>query len=69
MKSQVQMKGMRHSVSGRSYMASTPDSSNVAVYEVRNADRPAASTDKNHHNNVDLSNYSNNDTPPEITER
>uniref|UniRef100_A0A3P9QH61 Guanylate cyclase n=1 Tax=Poecilia reticulata TaxID=8081 RepID=A0A3P9QH61_POERE len=35
MKSQGDMKTPHHSVSGRSYLASTPDSSNVAVYEVR----------------------------------
>lgn len=29
------MKTPHHSVSGRSYLASTPDSSNVAVFEVR----------------------------------
>lgn len=34
MKSQGDMKTPHHSVSGRSYLASTPDSSNVAVYEV-----------------------------------
>ncbi|XP_060912498.1 retinal guanylyl cyclase 1 [Labrus mixtus] len=33
MKSQLDMKTPHHSVSGRSYMASTPDSSNVAVFE------------------------------------
>ncbi|XP_056140619.1 retinal guanylyl cyclase 1 [Lampris incognitus] len=33
MKSQVDTKTPRHSVSGRSYLASTPDSSNVAVFE------------------------------------
>ncbi|KAJ3589919.1 hypothetical protein NHX12_010760 [Muraenolepis orangiensis] len=33
MKSQLEVKAARHSVSGRSYMASTPDSTNVAVYE------------------------------------
>ncbi|KAM6907135.1 retinal guanylyl cyclase 1 [Xenentodon cancila] len=32
-KSQVDMKTPHHSVSGRSYLASTPDSSNVAVFE------------------------------------
>ncbi|KAG7250189.1 hypothetical protein CRUP_021973, partial [Coryphaenoides rupestris] len=35
MKSQMQMKSTRHSVSGRSYMACTPDTSNVAIYELR----------------------------------
>lgn len=35
MKSQGDMKTPHHSVSGRSYLASTPDSSNVAVFEVR----------------------------------
>lgn len=35
MKSQLDMKTPQHSVSGRSYLASTPDSSNVAVFEVR----------------------------------
>lgn len=29
------MKTPHHSVSGRSYLASTPDSSNIAVFEVR----------------------------------
>lgn len=29
------MKTPHHSVSGRSYLATTPDSSNVAVFEVR----------------------------------
>uniref|UniRef100_A0AAQ5YI85 Guanylate cyclase n=1 Tax=Amphiprion ocellaris TaxID=80972 RepID=A0AAQ5YI85_AMPOC len=33
MKSQLDMKTPHHSVSGRSYLASTPDSSNVAVFE------------------------------------
>uniref|UniRef100_A0A4W5RUI2 Guanylate cyclase n=1 Tax=Hucho hucho TaxID=62062 RepID=A0A4W5RUI2_9TELE len=33
MKSQLDVKTPRHSVSGRSYFASTPDSSNVAVFE------------------------------------
>ncbi|XP_047463809.1 retinal guanylyl cyclase 1 [Mugil cephalus] len=33
MKSQADMKTPHHSVSGRSYLASTPDSSNVAVFE------------------------------------
>ncbi|XP_061659268.1 retinal guanylyl cyclase 1 [Syngnathoides biaculeatus] len=33
MKSQLDMKTPQHSVSGRSYLASTPDSSNVAVFE------------------------------------
>ncbi|XP_069572574.1 retinal guanylyl cyclase 1 [Brachyistius frenatus] len=33
MKSQVDIKTPHHSVSGRSYLASTPDSSNVAVFE------------------------------------
>ncbi|XP_029957423.1 retinal guanylyl cyclase 1 [Salarias fasciatus] len=33
MKSQVDVKTPHHSVSGRSYLASTPDSSNVAVFE------------------------------------
>ncbi|CAL9685669.1 unnamed protein product [Knipowitschia caucasica] len=33
MKSNIDLKTPHHSVSGRSYMASTPDSSNVAVYE------------------------------------
>ncbi|KAF6728790.1 Retinal guanylyl cyclase 2 [Oryzias melastigma] len=32
-KSQMDLKTPHHSVSGRSYLASTPDSSNVAVYE------------------------------------
>ncbi|KAG7271073.1 hypothetical protein CRUP_026005 [Coryphaenoides rupestris] len=35
MKSQMQMKSTRHSVSGRSYIACTPDNSNVAIYELR----------------------------------
>lgn len=34
-KSQGDMKTPHHSVSGRSYLASTPDSSNIAVFEVR----------------------------------
>ncbi|XP_029030468.1 retinal guanylyl cyclase 1 [Betta splendens] len=33
LKSQLDMKTPHHSVSGRSYLASTPDSSNVAVFE------------------------------------
>uniref|UniRef100_A0A667ZME5 Guanylate cyclase n=1 Tax=Myripristis murdjan TaxID=586833 RepID=A0A667ZME5_9TELE len=33
MKSQMDMKTPRHSASGRSYLATTPDSSNVAVFE------------------------------------
>ncbi|KAM3601555.1 uncharacterized protein V6R79_014823 [Siganus canaliculatus] len=33
LRSQLDMKTPHHSVSGRSYMASTPDSSNVAVFE------------------------------------
>ncbi|XP_044225470.1 retinal guanylyl cyclase 1 [Thunnus albacares] len=33
MRSQLDMKTPHHSVSGRSYLASTPDSSNVAVFE------------------------------------
>lgn len=35
LRSQLDMKTPHHSVSGRSYLASTPDSSNVAVFEVR----------------------------------
>lgn len=35
LKSQLDVKTPHHSVSGRSYLASTPDSSNVAVFEVR----------------------------------
>lgn len=34
LKSQLDMKTPHHSVSGRSYLASSPDSSNVAVFEV-----------------------------------
>lgn len=33
-KSQLDVKTPRHSVSGRSYITSTPESSNVAVFEV-----------------------------------
>lgn len=35
LRSQLDMKTPHHSVSGRSFMASTPDSSNIAVFEVR----------------------------------
>lgn len=35
LRSQLDMKTPHHSVSGRSYMVSTPDSSNIAVFEVR----------------------------------
>lgn len=34
LKSQVDMRTPHHSVSGRSYLASSPDSSNIAVFEV-----------------------------------
>lgn len=34
LRSQLDMKMPHHSVSGRSYLASSPDSSNIAVYEV-----------------------------------
>lgn len=34
LRSQLDMKTPHHSVSGRSYLASSPDSSNVAVFEV-----------------------------------
>lgn len=35
LRSQLDMKTPHHSVSGRSYLASTPDNSNIAVFEVR----------------------------------